>query len=196
MHRSKFWSTLDAASAYWSMPLQEEDKEKTAFSVPRGKYEFNVTPYGLCNAGASYQRMIDVTLAGLPPKLALAYMDDTAVFTRTFKEHLRSLEMVLTCMRASNISLRLKKCVFASASVDFLGYELSRNGIAPQRRLIESIATFPEPTTKKEVKRFLGMAGFYRAFIPGFSKCHHMPYPIHTRSENIRIASSFTSSAR
>ena len=60
MEGSKFWTTLDAASAYWSMPLDELDKEKTAFSVPRGKFEFNVTPYGLTNAGASYQRMIDV----------------------------------------------------------------------------------------------------------------------------------------
>ena len=105
---------LDAAAAYWSMPLNEEDKEKTAFSVPRGKYEFNVTPYGLCNAGDSYQRMVDVTLAGLPPNQALAYMDDTAVFSKTFEEHVESLERVLGCMRASNSSLRLQKCVFAS----------------------------------------------------------------------------------
>ena len=64
MHGAKFWSTLDAASAYWSIPLAEEDKAKTAFSVPRGKFEFNVTPYGLSNAGASYQRMIDIALSG------------------------------------------------------------------------------------------------------------------------------------
>ena len=66
MQDAKYWSTLDAAGAYWSMPLNEADKEKTAFTVPRGKYEFNVTPYGLSNAGASYQRMIDMSLSGFP----------------------------------------------------------------------------------------------------------------------------------
>ena len=67
MQGAKFWTTLDAAAAYCSIPLAEKDKEKTAFSVPRGKYEFNVTPYGLSNAGATYQRMIDICLPGLPP---------------------------------------------------------------------------------------------------------------------------------
>ena len=69
MEGSVFWTTLDAASAYWSMPLDEEAKEKTAFQVPRGKYEFNVTPYGLCNAGASYQRLMDICLSGLQSKI-------------------------------------------------------------------------------------------------------------------------------
>ena len=66
MQGAIYWTTLNAASAYWSMPLAEADKEKATFSVLREKFEFNVTPYGLCNAGASYQRMIDINLAGLP----------------------------------------------------------------------------------------------------------------------------------
>ena len=80
MGGSIFWTKLDAASACWSMPLEERDKEKTAFSVPRGKFEFNVTPYGLCNAGALYQRMIDIVLSGLPSDRVLAYMDDISVY--------------------------------------------------------------------------------------------------------------------
>ena len=94
MNGAKFCTTLDAASAYWSMPLSEKDKEKTAFSVPRGKFEFNVTPYGLCNAGASYQRMMDIALAGLPSDRVLAYMDDIVIFSATFEEHLTNLEQV------------------------------------------------------------------------------------------------------
>ena len=78
MDGSQYWSTFDAAAAYWSIPLAEEDKEKTAFSVPRGKFEFNVTPYGLCNAGSTYQRMIDICLSGLPNDRILAYMDDSS----------------------------------------------------------------------------------------------------------------------
>ena len=82
-----YWTTLDAASAYWSVPLDEDDKHKTAFSVPRGKYEFNVTPFGLCNAGATYQRLMDMCLSGLPTEHVLAYMDDMVIFTNDFKTH-------------------------------------------------------------------------------------------------------------
>ena len=85
---TQYWSTLNAASAYWPMSLAEQNKEKTAFSVRRGKFEFNVTPYGLCNAGASYQRMIDICLSWLPPDRILAYIDDIVVFSKTFSEHL------------------------------------------------------------------------------------------------------------
>ena len=129
MEGAKFWSNLDAASAYWSMPLSETDKEKTAFSVPgKGKFEFNVTPYGLSNAGASYQRMIDICLAGLPPDRILAYMDDIVVFTSTFDQHMKELAAVFARQRRSNISLKASKCVFASGKVDFLGCELSSHG--------------------------------------------------------------------
>ena len=169
MKGTQYWSTLDAASAYWSMPLAEQDKEKTAFSVPRGKFEFNVTPYGLCNAGASYQRMIDICLSGLPPNRILAYMDDIVVFSKTFSEHLKHLEQVFHRLQHSGISLKLSKCVFASEKVDFLGFELSTIGIRPQSRLTDAIRAFSWPSTRKELKSFLGLAGFYRAFIPNFA---------------------------
>ena len=100
------------------MPLNEADKEKTAFSVPRGKYEFNVTPYGLTNVGAAYQRMIDMCLAGLPPDRILAYMDDVVIFNTTFEEHLQDIESVYKRLRAANISLKASKCIFAAGKVD------------------------------------------------------------------------------
>ena len=170
MHGAKYWTTLDAASAYWSIPLAEADKEKTAFSVPRGKFEFNVTPYGLCNAGASYQRMIDINLAGLPSDRILAYMDDIVIFSKTFSEHLQSLEQVFQRLRLSGVSLKLSKCVFASKTVDFLGFELSQSGIKPQSRLTDAVLNFGQPKTRKELKSFLGLAGFYRAFVPNFAQ--------------------------
>ena len=166
MKRTRNWSTLNAVSAYWSMPLAETDKEKTAFSVPRGKIEFNVTPYGLCNEGASYQRMIDICLSGLSPDRILAYMDDIVIFSQTFPEHFDHLEQIFQRLRLSGISLKLSKCVFASDKVDFLGFELSTIGIKPQSRLTEAIHNFGHSSTRKELKSFLGLAGFYRAFIP------------------------------
>jgi len=161
---------LDAASAYWSVPVANEDREKTAFSVPRGNFEFNVTLFGLCNAGASYQRMIDITLSGLPLDCVLAYMDDIVVFSKDFQEHLLNLEQVFQRLKLSGISLKLSKCVFARKKVDFLGFELSNEGIKPQAHLTEAIDQYKRPGTRKELKGFLGLAGFYRSFIPNFAK--------------------------
>ena len=104
MEGSVFWTTLDAASAYWSMPLDEQAKEKTAFAVPKWKFEFNVTPYGLCNAGSSYQRLMDICLSGLPSSCILAYMDDIVIFSRTFSEHMSDIWTVFDCLRGANIS--------------------------------------------------------------------------------------------
>ena len=93
MNGAKCWSTLDAASAYWPMPLEEVDTEKTAFAVARGKFEYNVTPHGLCNAGASYQRIMDICLAGLPSDKMLAYMDDIVIFSSSLSEHVANLRV-------------------------------------------------------------------------------------------------------
>jgi transposase InsO family protein len=173
MEGNRYWTTLDAASAYWSMPLSEADKEKTAFSVPRGKYEFNVTPFGLTNAGASYQRLMDCTLSGLPVDRILAYMDDIVIFNSSFEEHLSDIESVFLRFRAANITLKASKCIFAAERVDFLGYELSSEGIKPQRRLTEAIRQFHRPENRKDVKSFLGLAGFYRSFIKNFGDISH-----------------------
>ena len=111
MQDAKYWTTLDCAAAYWSMPLHEDDKEKTAFKVPRGSYEFNVTPYGLTNAGASYQRMMDVCLAGLPSDRILCYMDDIVIFSRTLKEHISDLSSVFQQLREGNITFfKVRNC--------------------------------------------------------------------------------------
>ena len=169
MAGSKYWSTLDAASAYWSIPLSEADKEKTAFAVPRGKFEFNVMPFGLSNSGASYQRMMDMCLSGLSTDKVLSYMDDIVIFSDTFHEHMRDLKAVFNCLRAAKVTLKTSKCVFADQKVDFLGFELSVAGIKPQTRLTNAINQFPHPESKKELRRFLGMAGFYRAFIKDFA---------------------------
>ena len=181
MNGARYWSTLDAASAYWSIPLAEQDREKTAFSVPRGKFEFNVTPYGLCNAGATYQRMIDITLSGLPSERVLAYMDDIVVYSKSFDEHIESLNKVFGCLRSSSITLKLSKCVFASEHVDFLGFNLSAAGIRPQSRLTEAIDNYQRPNSKKSLKGFLGLAGFYRSFIPNFA---HVSQPLNALTSN------------
>ena len=149
MAGARHWTTLDAALAYWSMPSNEVDKEKTAFGIPHGKFEFNVTPYGLCNAGSSYQQLMDLCLSGLPADQILAYMDDIAIYSTTFEEHLRYLEAVFLHLHSAGISLKASKCIFTSDQVEFLGYELSANRIKPQDHLTEAIHKFPRPTQRR-----------------------------------------------
>ena len=151
------------------MPLNENDKEKTAFSMPRGKFEFNVTPYGLCNAGAFYQRMIDIILSGLPTDRVLAYMDDLSIFSPNMEEHVVSLRAVFDRLRKAGVTLKLEKCVFACESIDFIGYNISKEGVKPQKSLMDAIENFARPTTRTELKRFLGTIGFYRNFVRDFS---------------------------
>ena len=116
---------------------------------------------------------MDVTLSGLSGHCILAYMDDVILFSRSFKEHRRDLELVLDCFEKANISLKASKCVFGSDRVEFLGFELSGQGVKPQRRLTEAIENFAQPSCKKDVKSFLGMANFYRTFIKDFAKISH-----------------------
>jgi len=104
------------------MPLRETDKEKTAFPMPHGKFEFNVTPFGLCNAGTSYQRLMDITLLGLSSSRILAYKDDIVIFCRSFPGHLTVLAEILQRLLDSKIFLKLSKFLFASSKVDFPGY--------------------------------------------------------------------------
>ena len=162
MNEAIYWTKLDAAAAYWSMTLSEVDKEKTAFSVYNGNFEFNVTPYGLCNAGVTYKRMMDMCLSGAPPTRIWAYMDDIIIFTKSFADHVSTIEVVLNRFREMGVSLKAGECQFAAKQIEFLGFHLSDNGIRPQKRLTKAIELFDKPNTKKEVKRFLGLADFYR----------------------------------
>ena len=169
MAGSKFWSTLDAASAYWSIPLSESDKEKTAFAVLRGKFEFNVIPFGLSNSGATYQGMMGICLSDLRTDKVLSYIDDIVTFSQTFHEHLHDLKSVFECLQTADVTLKASKCMFATEKVEFLGFKLSVAGIKPQARLTSAINDLPRQSSKKELRRFLRMAGFYRAFIKDFA---------------------------
>ena len=114
--------------------------------------------------------MIDICLSGLPSDRVLAYMDDVIICSTTFEEHLELIRSLLDKLRESGIQLKLSKCLFAHEEVDFLGYHISREGIKPQERLIAAVNRFKRPESKKELKGFLGLTGFYRNFIAKFSE--------------------------
>lgn len=121
----KYFTTLDQANAYWSIPIKEEDKEKTAFLTPIGLYEFNYLPFGLCNAPASFQRLMDIILSGLQWQICLVYLDDILIFAKTHDEMLKRLKIVLTKMLTGGLKLRLEKCKFSYNEVKYLGHIIS-----------------------------------------------------------------------
>jgi hypothetical protein len=125
LQKGQYFSTLDLYAGYWQIPLDENSKEKTAFSTDSGLYEFNVMPFGLCNAPATFQRFMDATMAGLKWKTLLVYMDDIIVFSATFNEHLNDLEEVFIRLKDANITLNLNKCSFFRKKIKYLGHTIS-----------------------------------------------------------------------
>jgi predicted aspartyl protease len=164
------FTSLDCASGYWGIPVSEEDKCKTAFVCHLGLFEFNVLPFGLHNAPATFQRMMEKIFGIVLGKSALIYIDDIIVFSETLEDHIRHLREVFTLIRDANISLKATKCVFAAQEISFLGHVVSKGGIRTDPRKTEAIARYPQPEDASAIRRFLGLAGYYRRFVPKFAQ--------------------------
>ena len=165
----QYFSTLDLASGYWQVPVDESSQEKTAFVTSRGgHFEFLRMPFGLTNAVPMFQRLMLAVLNGLLPLKCLVYLDDVLVMGRTFEQHLQNFDDVLQAIDRAGLRLKLSKCSFAKPSVDFLGFTVSAAGLAPNVTKVEAIREFPTPQNLTELHRFLGMTSYYRRFISGF----------------------------
>lgn len=169
LHGATYFTTLDLTSGYWQVAVAEEDREKTAFSTPRGHFEFNVMPFGLTNAPATFQRLMECVLAGLSGEECLTYLDDVIVFSKTFEEHLERLARVFSALQKAHLKLKLSKCHFAQREVKYLGHIVSAEGIAPDHSKIEAVSSYPPPQNPKELKQFLGLSNYYRRFIPNYA---------------------------
>lgn len=133
-------------------------------------FEFNVMAFGLCNAPSCFQRLMECVLRGLNWKIALIYLDDVLVYSRTFKEHLQHLRLVFERFRDANLKLKPKKCHFGQRKVKYLGHVISKDGIRPDPEKISAIKEYPVPRTVKEDRAFLGLAYYYRKFVKDFAK--------------------------
>ncbi|UYV72103.1 hypothetical protein LAZ67_9001818 [Cordylochernes scorpioides] len=166
---SSYFSTMDLRSGYWQIEVDEKDREKTAFITPDGLYEFQVMPFGLCNAPATFERMIDSVLGSLKWNMCLCYLDDIVVYAPTFEEHLRRLQLVLNCIQKAGLSLNHKKCLFGSRRIKILGHLVDANGIHPDPDKVEAVSKFPRPRNISELRSFLGLCSYYRRFIENFA---------------------------
>ena len=173
---AQFFLTLDLASGYWQVEVAEEDKEKTAFSSPQGHFEFNVMPFGLTNAPATFQRLMECTLAGLTPEECLIYLDDVIVYSSTFDDHLERLKRVFQRLQQAGLRLKPEKCHFVQSEVHYLGHIVSRKGIQPDPRKVNAVQKFPRPHTVKELRIFLGLTNYYRRFVKDYAR---LAEPLH-----------------
>ena len=166
---AQYFSSLDLAAGYWQVGMDRKSQEKTAFTTHTGLYEFVVMPFGLCNTPATFQRLMEVVLRGLAREKCLVYLDDLLVIGRTFEEHIENLRQVFTRLMEAGLKLKPSKCKLARCEVEFLGYVVSKGGIATNPNKVTAVSGFPVPKDLKTLRAFLGLLSYYRRFIPRFS---------------------------
>lgn len=173
--QTKYLSSVDLKDAFWQIPLSESAKEKTAFVVPgRGLWQMKVVPFGMKNSAQAMQRLVDMLFSG--EHGVFTYLDDIIIVTETFEEHIRLLELVHARLVEANLTINYDKCQFFRPSLKYLGFIVDVRGLHTDPDKVQAINDYPCPKTSTEVKRFVGMASWYRRFIKDFAS---ISAPIH-----------------
>jgi hypothetical protein len=163
----RYISKIDLTKGYWQIALTDDAKPLTAFQTPNGLFQWKVVPFGLVNSGATFCRLMRKVLNGL--KSVASFVDDVWVYTNTWADHLNALRSFLIRLRQAKLTAKPSKCFIGMDKIDSLGHTVSKNALEPNKDKIQSIVEATRPTTKRQVRSFLGLVGFYRKFIPNFS---------------------------
>ena len=166
---AQFISKLDLTKGFHQIPVRPEDCPKTAFCTDWGKFEFCFMPFGLRNGPAVFQRLMD-SLLHRDKEYSQVYIDDIAIFSATWEEHCQHISMVLGRLKEAGLTANPKKCQWAQTEVEFLGHVVGKGKVCPADLKVQAVKDFPMPRTKKGVRQFLGLAGYYRRFIPKFAE--------------------------
>ncbi|GBG75331.1 hypothetical protein CBR_g19964 [Chara braunii] len=169
----KVFSKIDLKSGYHQIEVDPSDQHKTAFKTRDGLYEFIVMPFGLTNAPATFQWLMDKVLRHQLNRFVVVYLDDILIFSKSMDEHIKHLEEVLQVLKEAQLHVNLEKSEFGRDSVIYLGHRLSANGLEPEATKVEVIRDWPQPANVRELRSFLGLASYYRKFVPRFSVIAH-----------------------
>ncbi|XP_036001790.1 uncharacterized protein LOC118565513 [Fundulus heteroclitus] len=166
---AKWFSTLDLASGYWQVELTPRARKAAAFCSRNGLFEWNVMPFGLCNAPATFQRLMDRVLAGMQWETCLVYLDDIIVLGRDVPEMLERLGQVFHRLHQANLKLKPAKCFLFRRQVAYLGHIVSEDGVATDPSKVQKVQEWHTPSSIQEVRRFIGLASYYRRFVKDFA---------------------------
>ena len=166
---AKFFSTLDLRQGYWQVENDPETADKTTFITRKGAFKLKVLPFGLCNAPAVFQRLMNLVMMGLTWEACLVFLDDIVVMSTTFEQHLERLRAVFERLRSANLKLKPSKCKLFQLKVKFLGSVVSAEGIEPDPDKLKAVADWPVPENLTELRAFVGLASYYRRHVEGFS---------------------------
>ena len=167
--KSKCFSTLDLRSGYWQVSLNKEDREKTAFTCHMGLFNFRVMSFGLVNVPGVFSQLMSIVLDGMET-FAMAYLDDIMVFSRSPEEHFEHLQRVFDRLKRHGLKLKLSKCQFLREETKYLGFVINKDEIKTDVDKVEVIRAMPAPKTVRDIRGFIGAIGYYRRFIPAFSR--------------------------
>ena len=165
---AKLVSTFDMLKGYWQVPLTQRAREISAFVTPSGLYQYKVMPFGMKNAPATFQRMVNKLVRDIDG--CEGYIDDVVIFSDNWLDHIRQIEHFFQIMREAKLTINLMKSEFGKATVKYLGHIVGQGQVRPLDAKIQTIVKYPIPTSRKELARFLGMAGYYRNFCLNFSE--------------------------
>jgi len=167
---AKFFSTLDLTSGFFQQVVHPEDRHKLAISTPQGLFQFSRSPFGLATSPPAFQRLMHVVLNGLSPLNISCYLDDIVVASDTIDSHLDKLQLVFDRLKLHRLKLKPSKCIFIKQEIEFLGYVVSGSSLKPKSKNLETIKNFKIPSSKRDVRSFLGAVNYYRRLIPDLSK--------------------------
>ena len=166
--KDHYFSKLDLTKGYWQIPLTENAKPRTAFITPNGLFQFKTMPFGLINAPATFSRVMRTLLRDLDG--VHNFIDDILVHTVSWEKHLEVLKELLSRLRTANMKAKPSKCSLAQESLDFLGHRVGGGKLQPMTNKIQAVQEAPRPKTKRQLRSFLGLASYYRKFVPCFAE--------------------------
>ena len=170
LHGARVFSCVDHYTAFHNVVMAPGARKLTGFTSPFGPFEFNRMPFGLCGAPQTYARLVEKILEGIPRSVALPFLDDCIVHSRTVEEHFGALEQVLAAFLRSGIKLKPSKCAFFTDRVKFLGHHVDEQGLSVDPAYVQAVAAWPMPNTRKRVRIFMGKANYYRRFIKEYQR--------------------------